>query len=375
MCGWRRTSTPKISASPPSIGSRVASIRSIVVLPAPLGPSTPKTSPRRTSRSTSSTARWSPKALTRPVARDGQVGVGQVGVRQLCHGAKRGAARFHAAFTPVSGVAILVRDRGSVRSPGADSRSVDVRRAGRPRLHRDARCRRRGATARRRALRRGPSTTASGVGARVGDDADVVLVVGLRRRRGRCRRTCRAAPRPRRRCRCSRPDVVGEPAERAPRRAPAVHDVEALVARRRRRASRSSGVTSPAVCSASSRWISASCAWRRKVNPTVCSVGPRPGRLGRVGALELGDQARRSTRRRRRAARRRRPGRSGPGSSVGGRRRSASGSWCPRTTAPRRGARAGRRRPSRGRPGPGPSGRSRPAPRGSGVTRTRMCSR
>ena len=58
----------RCSASPPSIGSRVASILSMVVLPAPLGPRTPKTSPRCTSRSTPSTARWSPNVLTRPWA-------------------------------------------------------------------------------------------------------------------------------------------------------------------------------------------------------------------------------------------------------------------------------------------------------------------
>ena len=67
--GWVATSWPKTSPVPPSIGSRVASILSMVVLPAPLGPSTPKTSPRWTSRSTPSTARWSPKFLTSPVAR------------------------------------------------------------------------------------------------------------------------------------------------------------------------------------------------------------------------------------------------------------------------------------------------------------------
>ena len=67
-CGSRRTSTPKMVASPASIGSRVASILSMVVLPAPLGPSTPKISPRRTVRSTASTARWSPNVLTRPWA-------------------------------------------------------------------------------------------------------------------------------------------------------------------------------------------------------------------------------------------------------------------------------------------------------------------
>jgi hypothetical protein len=60
--------TPKIRACPASIGSGVASIRSIVVFPAPFGPRTPKISPCRTSRSIPSTARTSPKALTRPVA-------------------------------------------------------------------------------------------------------------------------------------------------------------------------------------------------------------------------------------------------------------------------------------------------------------------
>lgn len=68
LCGARRTSTPKISASPSVIGSRVASIWTIVVLPAPFGPSSPNTSPRRIVRSTPSTARKSPKSLTSPRA-------------------------------------------------------------------------------------------------------------------------------------------------------------------------------------------------------------------------------------------------------------------------------------------------------------------
>src|SRR5260370_4457609 len=41
----------------------VVSIRTIVVLPAPLGPSSPKTSPRRTSKLTLSTAVKAPKRL------------------------------------------------------------------------------------------------------------------------------------------------------------------------------------------------------------------------------------------------------------------------------------------------------------------------
>ena len=45
----------------PSIGlSRVTSIRMVVVLPAPFGPSRPKVSPGWMARSTWSTATWSP---------------------------------------------------------------------------------------------------------------------------------------------------------------------------------------------------------------------------------------------------------------------------------------------------------------------------
>lgn len=68
-CGCPVTSTPKISARPSSMRSSVASIRSMVVLPAPFGPSTPAISPARTSRSIPSTARCSPKHFTRPSVR------------------------------------------------------------------------------------------------------------------------------------------------------------------------------------------------------------------------------------------------------------------------------------------------------------------
>ena len=98
MCGCRRTSTPKMLASPPSIGSRVASILSMVVLPAPLGPSTPKTSPRRTSRSIPSTARKSPKVLTSPEAATAR---SVSGIRVM---ATPWTGWFHPAFTTVSAV-------------------------------------------------------------------------------------------------------------------------------------------------------------------------------------------------------------------------------------------------------------------------------
>ena len=67
-CGSRATSTPNTRACPASIGSSVASMRSIVVFPAPFGPRTPKISPWRTSRSMPSTARSSPNVLTSPLA-------------------------------------------------------------------------------------------------------------------------------------------------------------------------------------------------------------------------------------------------------------------------------------------------------------------
>src|SRR5918996_2223982 len=61
-------SWPSTRASPASGRNRVASMRIVVVLPAPFGPRTPYTEPLRTARSTPSTARVSPKDLTRPVA-------------------------------------------------------------------------------------------------------------------------------------------------------------------------------------------------------------------------------------------------------------------------------------------------------------------
>src|SRR6266536_1737596 len=50
------TSRPKIRALPPAAGSSVVSTRMAVVLPAPLGPSSPNISPATTWRCTSSTA-------------------------------------------------------------------------------------------------------------------------------------------------------------------------------------------------------------------------------------------------------------------------------------------------------------------------------
>src|SRR5713101_4726022 len=61
--GCRATSKPATNACPSVGGINVVSILTIVVLPAPLGPSSPKTSPRRTSKLTLSTAVNAPKRL------------------------------------------------------------------------------------------------------------------------------------------------------------------------------------------------------------------------------------------------------------------------------------------------------------------------
>src|SRR4051795_13384801 len=63
------TSMPRTIAWPPSGGRSPSRISTVVVLPAPLGPSRPKTSPGITSKSMPSTARTSPYCLTRPRTR------------------------------------------------------------------------------------------------------------------------------------------------------------------------------------------------------------------------------------------------------------------------------------------------------------------
>ena len=71
-CASRATSSPATVARPASARSSVARMRTVVVLPAPFGPSSPSTVPSRTSRSTPSSARTSPprvrNTLTSPSA-------------------------------------------------------------------------------------------------------------------------------------------------------------------------------------------------------------------------------------------------------------------------------------------------------------------
>jgi len=65
-CPARTTSCPQTSARPASGRSSVARIRTMVVLPAPLGPSRPRTVPGGTLRSTPDRASVSPKRLVSP---------------------------------------------------------------------------------------------------------------------------------------------------------------------------------------------------------------------------------------------------------------------------------------------------------------------
>ena len=73
-------SMPSTDRSPPVTGETQAIMRIVVVLPAPLGPRNPNTSPRCTSKSTPSTATYPPKRLVRPRAEiSGRVAVGRRG--------------------------------------------------------------------------------------------------------------------------------------------------------------------------------------------------------------------------------------------------------------------------------------------------------
>ena len=58
--GLRATSMPRTSSWPESGARRPSSISTVVVLPAPFGPSSPKTSPGATSKETPSTACTAP---------------------------------------------------------------------------------------------------------------------------------------------------------------------------------------------------------------------------------------------------------------------------------------------------------------------------
>src|ERR1700734_2550991 len=65
----RRRSKPRTSAEPSWTGSNVLITRMVVVLPAPFGPSSPKTSPRSMQRSIPSTAILSAKRWRNPLTR------------------------------------------------------------------------------------------------------------------------------------------------------------------------------------------------------------------------------------------------------------------------------------------------------------------
>src|SRR4051794_21155369 len=68
LAGSRATSWPLTTAVPASAWISVARMRTAVVLPAPLGPRTPSTLPRRAARSTPSSAWVAPKRLRSPSA-------------------------------------------------------------------------------------------------------------------------------------------------------------------------------------------------------------------------------------------------------------------------------------------------------------------
>src|SRR5579871_353426 len=78
---WVMTSRPPTVAEPEVGRSNPQSMRMVVDFPAPLGPRKPKISPRRTSSVTWSTARKSPKRLTRSRVWTALSGMGNLRVR------------------------------------------------------------------------------------------------------------------------------------------------------------------------------------------------------------------------------------------------------------------------------------------------------
>ena len=93
----RRTSTPKICASPPSIGSSVASMPEHGGLARAV---------RAEHAEDLAAADLEVDAVDRALLAEGLDqaggGDGQVGVGNSCHAGKRAGPRFHPAFTPVS---------------------------------------------------------------------------------------------------------------------------------------------------------------------------------------------------------------------------------------------------------------------------------
>src|SRR5436190_4656140 len=105
FAGSRRRSTPAIVASPPSGLISVASIRSVVVLPAPLGPRKPKISPRCTAKSTPRTASTLVTLRRRLVLNVLRKPLASIIEPPVC-GAGRGAAEGRRRYSPG-----LTRDR------------------------------------------------------------------------------------------------------------------------------------------------------------------------------------------------------------------------------------------------------------------------
>src|SRR3954449_1082248 len=108
------TSRPATRALPASGSSSVARMRTVVVLPAPLGPSTPSTVPGATASSTPSSARVGPKDFTSPFTR--MAGASPASVY--------GMSGRYGAFRP--GSVLDVRDHRAVSDATTSSRLLTL---------------------------------------------------------------------------------------------------------------------------------------------------------------------------------------------------------------------------------------------------------
>src|SRR4051812_27273555 len=119
--GSSATSWPRISARPESGRTSVERIRIRVVLPAPFGPSSPKTAPSGTSRSTPPNACVSPKRLATPSTRIAGPPRPSSGDSNRCAGDTMAPAICD------GGVALVTVSRGSAIRRETELRAVPLR--------------------------------------------------------------------------------------------------------------------------------------------------------------------------------------------------------------------------------------------------------
>src|SRR5262245_38327793 len=114
---------PRISIAPTSGPSTFMTMRRVVVLPAPLGPSRPKTLPRGTSSDRSFTAVWPAKAFVTPLRRMAYSLTGVLPIVRARGGAGSPACRAGASY-PGDGGSVFPEGLEGAHARGAAAGNV-----------------------------------------------------------------------------------------------------------------------------------------------------------------------------------------------------------------------------------------------------------